>query len=306
MKKGKRHNVNKAPRVNGLWATSMAAGQQAAGWTLGDWVGREARCRSFGDLLLSAFHEASHAVVHFALERPHEPAATIKCGRGDDGELFAGRYTVRGLPDLCFPNVTHAWVKLAGRVGEQMAHRRYLGTSLPRDLRPALVVDRDHDGAANALFPDDLPHKYGLHPWTATDVALRRERRAIRRLLARNWLVVQRVARALLAEGTLDEDQLFDLIEMDDLQRWPDDYCRSQKRHEAAFDARQLARRRQLESDALRAAAAGACPSAISTPSTSSTPSTPGLEGVEGAEHAEQTPTSGKTTVSSSPRLTLL
>jgi hypothetical protein len=157
--------------------------------------------------LSTAFHEASHAVAHFAVENPHGELQLVLVGDEiveKNGETVGGYYHSIRMGGQGLPCVNNVWWTLAGPAGE------YLHCGQPRGLRR----DSDHLSAANDLMPWNV---LSFAPYYCLlgrfGNALRHERKNVEQLLRENWHVVKRVAEAAVVERTLDDAQLRGLIE---------------------------------------------------------------------------------------------
>ena len=151
----------------------------------------------------AAYHEASHAVVHFAVENPHSPALNIISKRAYYYQQFS-----TGMP--------RAWMDLAGTIGGAVYNLEQVvpGVGFDEDevaYRLHLYECDDHRDAASRLIPDYQPGCSVTRGRIAK--VLRSEARLVSDLLRQNWPVVERVAQASIQMGILDEAVLRRLIE---------------------------------------------------------------------------------------------
>ncbi len=150
---------------------------------------------------LGAYHEASHAVVHFAVGAPIAPSISLQP---------KGVYRARDLKTLA-GNL--AWVGLAGYIGMNAYNMRCRGK--PRwaldGIYTIIVEDSDHWYTAMCLFPNYQPGN------RVTGGRIRKALQAeclhVKKLVRANWHVVERVARAAFAAGHLNAGELRTLVE---------------------------------------------------------------------------------------------
>lgn len=151
-----------------------------------------------------AFHEASHAVIHFATETPHSPCLVL--------DEMASYYHCRRFGD----DVAAAWMALAGPIGGAVYQ---LGQFAPGDeFSPSLLGLRvrvggsdDHHFAARKLLPW---FRQGMSPRRGrVGARLRQECTHVSSLLEANWPIVKRVAEAALSAGRLEETDMNRLIQ---------------------------------------------------------------------------------------------
>jgi hypothetical protein len=151
----------------------------------------------------AAYHEASHAVVHFAVENPHSPTLNITSNRAYYYQQFS-------------TGMARAWVDLAGTIGGAVYNLDQIVPGAGFDeaevaYRLRLYECDDHSDAAFRLIPDYQPGSSVTRGRIAK--VLRNEARLVSDLLRQNWPVVERVAQAAIRMGMLFEAALRQLIE---------------------------------------------------------------------------------------------
>ena len=172
-------------------------------------------------LRLAAYHEASHAVIHFATENPKSCSLTLSAKAVGASQY---RHLAFGGEDAA-----NVWMTLAGCIGARVQDIAMTGPGKPFDknwdfIYLRLQEGQDIEDAAKRLFPDFQAGE-SVTQGRVGD-ALRNEVPHVKELLRVNWPIVERVAEAALealalADASveavsLDSDKLYALIEEPD------------------------------------------------------------------------------------------